>query len=613
MINLIIDYFKPKKNVQEVDLVLVDIKKTLVSRIIECVKKKIDDPDLKYIAISYRWGELNEQQVITPDYIAHITSFHLSDLTYLCQYIKRDSDLCNINFLWIDAISVDQYNHEENKKMTILKMNQIYQKATYILAVPDLHLRYLKKNMANKEILNLIKDKYKKTIYKEIANMIHFSSSHSTNNNTKRSIMDSSKHTNNNDNNNTNNDNDNDDDDPYSFIQELKMEMKESDKENEENKVENKKLRIENEGLKMEMKKSKLIQEKNELKKAYQFLAYLIDDWTNRTWVISESQIAKEKYKKHGIPLKYMFISLIDPIHPFFSYHFEDDNDDQNNKTLTYEDVDDPKTLDQFIKSRFMQRPHLEMILNSNATRNEDRFHATLPLWNKYHHLIRNVSEWNITDMTSVRWKLYEMINDGDLWDKATLLYACSRNYMCILPSFVSQYNVNDLRIVEKCNYNSIIYKKFEDGLLKYISNRTKENELVQMKQLFNEYKMNSKSIWTENLTSIQFDPYRCCLSVKSNTYFIRNQGPADYCRWNSTLDKLSLKDDYEIHFAVIPYFTLAIPDPDYVHDPTLYYFGSNIQLIGNRDENKWIIMLDSVFSYTPEHICADDYTFNIY
>ncbi|CAO3638042.1 unnamed protein product [Cunninghamella blakesleeana] len=56
----------------------------------------------------------------------------------------------------------------KKKKDTILKMNQLYQNATCILAVPDLHREYLKKNTANKEILELIK-KYNHTISEEIA------------------------------------------------------------------------------------------------------------------------------------------------------------------------------------------------------------------------------------------------------------------------------------------------------------------------------------------------------------------------------------------------------------------------------------------------------------
>ncbi|CAO3638586.1 unnamed protein product [Cunninghamella blakesleeana] len=69
-----------------------------------------------------------------------------------------------------------------------------------------------------------------------------------------------------------------------------------------------------------------------------------------------------------------------------------------------------------------MQRSHLDMILNSNASRNEDRFNAILSSWNEYSHLIKNkdtISKWNITNMTLVRLKLYEIMDD--LWDKVII------------------------------------------------------------------------------------------------------------------------------------------------------------------------------------------------
>ncbi|KAI9300694.1 hypothetical protein BJ944DRAFT_272599, partial [Cunninghamella echinulata] len=116
---------------------------------IKCVKKKMNDKDLKYIAISYRWGELNEQLVKTPDYTAHITSFDFQDFIKLCYFIKTEQDLKNIQYLWIDAISINQQDYEQ-KKETILKMTDIYKRATYILAVPDLHYTYLQNNPANR-------------------------------------------------------------------------------------------------------------------------------------------------------------------------------------------------------------------------------------------------------------------------------------------------------------------------------------------------------------------------------------------------------------------------------------------------------------------------------
>ncbi|CAO3638502.1 unnamed protein product [Cunninghamella blakesleeana] len=247
--------------------------------------------DLKYVAIPYRWGELDEQLVETPDYTAHITSFDLYHLNVICLCIKREPDLKNIPYLWIDAISVDQQKHRKKKEI-ILKMNQIYKNATYIVAVPDLHKRYLEKNTVYKEIVNLMV-KYRNAIYNEL-----FHDEHSPTNDIKCPTI-------------------------ANYAQQ----------------------HVDNN-----------------------------DDWSNRAWVISEYFIAKEKYEKHKTPLKYMFTSLLWIGTPFFSYHFNNgDNDNKKNGSiLHHEDAIDCKTFHQFVKSRFMQRSHLEMILNSNATRNED-------------------------------------------------------------------------------------------------------------------------------------------------------------------------------------------------------------------------------------------------
>lgn len=65
-------------------------------------------------------GELQEQLVKMPNYIAHIKSFDLRDLSYLCSCIQTEPDLEGISYLWVDAISVDQYYNDERKKETIL-------------------------------------------------------------------------------------------------------------------------------------------------------------------------------------------------------------------------------------------------------------------------------------------------------------------------------------------------------------------------------------------------------------------------------------------------------------------------------------------------------------
>ncbi|CAO3637998.1 unnamed protein product [Cunninghamella blakesleeana] len=542
------------------------------------------DSDLNYIAISYRWGELNEQQLQTPDYTAHITSFHLDDLKTLCDLLKFDPDLKHIHYLWIDAISIDQYDVVRKKK-TILKMNQIYKKATYILAIPDLHLEYLSKNSANSEVLKLIRFDFWEIIHSEIFNVKHTSPNDSINNDMNGVITDttSQMHLNN--------------------VKEFQ------------------KLKMENETLKLKIKD----QEENKLKKAYQFLAYLIEDWSNRAWVISEYHIAKEKYMKYGTPLKYWFMSLM-VCNPFFSYRFDDDDhrhhhdqqkctwyNENDDEMLTTDDVIDSITFNQFVRSRFMQRSHLEMVMNSYASRNEDRFHAILPSWNEHKHLTKNVSEWKITDMTSVRLKLYEIMDN--LWEKAALLYACapkSNDKTFILPSFATRYYSTDLRITEKCNTNDAVYEDFEKIKLKDINYFVEEKEISQLKLLLNEYKTNSKPMWIENLINIQLDQHHRWLSVKTNSYFITNKLPYRYRNKKSLQNSLLLNDkEDEFHFVFIPFFTSNIPD--YIDHPLFYDEDSCIFLVGNRDKNKWALIHGSSNEFESDQFCSDTYTFNIY
>ncbi|ORZ07403.1 hypothetical protein BCR42DRAFT_153133 [Absidia repens] len=137
-------------------VVLVDIKKA-ASKTIHCVEKPLAD-DTAFVALSYRWGELREQSVNTNlGYLATITSFKLRHFYKLCKMMTREPDLKSIDYVWVDAICVDQNNYER-RKATIHQMSTIYEKAKYILAVPDLHLQHLiNVSQANNEIQQHLK------------------------------------------------------------------------------------------------------------------------------------------------------------------------------------------------------------------------------------------------------------------------------------------------------------------------------------------------------------------------------------------------------------------------------------------------------------------------
>ncbi|CAO3651630.1 unnamed protein product [Cunninghamella blakesleeana] len=493
------------------------------------------DSDLKYISISYRWGEVPEQLVKTPDYTAHVTSFFLNHLVWLCLFIKNEPDLKDIPYIWIDAISVDQQNHNK-KKETILKMNQIYEKASYILAVPDLHRGYLWNNTANYEMINLIK-KYRDIIHHDIYNNTYSSTIIDS------PIDDSIQHMNNDAHNYYSSS-------YYYSTTPYLIHPKEMNGNNE---------------LRKERKEMKLKKEsKEELKKAYQFLAYLLHDWSNRAWVISEYQIAKLKYRQHGTPLKYIFLSLLSTDElfsnmPFFTYTFTDQLDRRSTRNggqyLSYYTVDNSVKMIRFLELTFTERPHLDMLLRSKASRNEDRFYAILPSWNKYNHFIENkstISNWVITDMLSVKLKLYEMMEKNDLWNKARLLlYGSIHIGKPILPSFATYHN-SDL-IFSEIDYTDLAYH----DLIEYLSEFKKD-----AKQYIDDYNIKHGTIFKQNLIDIQYHQQMCFLSVKTNSYFLFNTLSLSSIGFSKEdLLNYSLQENGNLRLIYIPYFTYAIPE----------------------------------------------------
>ncbi|CAO3649499.1 unnamed protein product [Cunninghamella blakesleeana] len=578
------------------------------NNVVVCVKKNMYDKELKYIAVSYRWGELNEQLVKTPDYTAHITSFSVDDLKDLCHLITGEPHLSKIPYLWIDAISVNQHDHM-NKKSTILKMSEIYKRANYILAVPDLHKSYLIKNPANQEIFYLIQQ-FRQVIYNDIHQIQQL----------KKPLLSSSSSA------------------TTRVVSSIKKKLK---------------------GSSSTTTSSKNKENNEEIKRVYQFLAFLIDDWSNRAWVISEYQIAKEKQQKMGTPIKYIFISLLYLENyfnelTFFSYSFDDhhlnekidDQEDRKGKILrtNYESVDSSSKLIQYFKTRFTKRHHLHMILNSNATRNEDRFNAILPSWEKYRHFIQDkntISEWKITNMVSVRLKIYELMSDDVLetWNKARLLYACSMrqgssSYIPLLPTFASQYDHDRLYLFELENplyalgrYTSILcgaelLKKGEKGV----------SEVKTMLQ--NHIKETKKYIYKRNLGAIKLIPinqlqnhpivkrhdhllrqahqiqqsyhhhkqflsydnqYPYFLSVHVLVYFIVDMKCNYSQEFLSSIFSFPTNNNSEttptiaeqLTFVYIPFFIFDFPQYQYV--PPIECTG--ITLLGSMVHNKWIIV----------------------
>ncbi|KAI8338694.1 hypothetical protein BC941DRAFT_501817 [Chlamydoabsidia padenii] len=437
-------------------IILVDIKKAAEQRRIECVKKQLyycdsndddednDDEDFSYVALSYRWGELGEQLIAAgDDYQAHITSFQLLHFYDLCKSIMQEPDMVDINYVWVDAICVDQRNRER-RKATIYRMNDIYKCASWIIAVPDLHSFYLSiSTTANNEMMNIVK-KHRVYLY----HLLRGGPSYRVLTELDEAWMDDIGLP-------------KDDKLRHDLTGYTNLTVEEMMKLNledhgsvmnymvstlftnpnlsfmqQQQQQNNDDTQLLLRHFIMEFRKDEwkrlINQRQEEIVQAVGFLQSLMEDWSNRTWVISEYHIAK---KKTGV-MKFWFTQLGCPELqglPFFEFDFKALVDRAPSPREFVSD-DHPFTRKVLYKTRrfhgsmrrrLIKRSFLEMMLETKASKDEDRFHSILPLTPKYKHYImdRNtIASWGITDLLSVRMKLLEWV---DTRDQLNILISC--------------------------------------------------------------------------------------------------------------------------------------------------------------------------------------------
>ncbi|CAO3601272.1 unnamed protein product [Absidia cylindrospora] len=414
-------------------------------RMIHCVKKSLeeDHETLSFVALSYRWGELQEKLVDTQcGYLASITSFALDDFYDLCQLIIKEPDLKSIQYVWVDAICVDQTN-DEQRKATIHHMSNIYEKATYILAVPDLHQQHLKHvSHANADVLNTLHD-YDDYIYHLIQGNTKELVALDTqflddldvpNDPTLRRLLTTYTH--------CFMDGFMNQCLPYHLDVEMLVEqlydISHADVAQTthadsyasfENNVfcgENKEVppmhwrmclawrgEVDEEGAPCLPWKTHIIKRNNAIRHVMQWLQDLVRDWSTRVWVISEFHLAKTKNN-----LKYWFTGLTSQWMaglPFFTFDFKSTPANAASGIVG-------KTAPIYLQfhetmtSQLITQGFFEKMLNSKA---KDRFYAILPQ-SKYKDNINQVADWHIHTMLSVKLKLFEIM---DTKDKLTLLF----------------------------------------------------------------------------------------------------------------------------------------------------------------------------------------------
>ncbi|ORY99634.1 hypothetical protein BCR42DRAFT_430127 [Absidia repens] len=214
--------------------------------------------------------------------------------------------------------------------------------------------------------------------------------------------------------------------------------------------------------------KARVLERSSSIRHSMEFLTDLLLDWSSRVWVISEFNIAKKKNN-----LKYWFTQLSFPYDDedhlahsykykeyadnaevtFFKFDFHDDAsscfDDMIMNTPYYANQEEAimtraKTSNPiYIRFHYTmirqlrQQTFLDMMLNSKASKNEDRFYSVLPL-SEYHKSKSEVSHWNIYNMVSVKLKLYDIMNTKD--KMALLFWSGDQNATNrgLLPTFAT-------------------------------------------------------------------------------------------------------------------------------------------------------------------------------
>ncbi|ORY99641.1 hypothetical protein BCR42DRAFT_457481 [Absidia repens] len=500
-------------------VVLIDIEKAANNKVIHCVKKPLEEEDLKFVALSYRLGELHETLIDTGiGYTASITSFHLNDFYQLCFMMTSESELKHIKYVWVDAICVDQ--RPTKRKATIYQMNNIYDRAAYILAVPDLHLAYLRGISIKNDDAIEGSTKYSNDIYHlihqnrdqivkaeegflndaqvpkeppELRQLLleftdHFAYSFMyherhqklycpvqaldhicettqahrhhwqtwTKRHSNRVFGLHSCH------------------DPICPIELVRSYNLHSGTEKDEWQVS------------ASQWKSKVIHRSTAIRQSMEFLTDLVKDWSSRVWVVSEYNIAKKKNN-----LKYWFIQLasthddnivfrcLNEEFTFFKFDLDDDTFPDLTMMQYYKENQHQSRIDRLrstnpVYKRFHytlirhlnQQTFLEMLLRSKASRNEDRFYSILPL-SKYADKITEVSRWGIHSMLSVKLKLYDIMNIED--KLILLLWSSNKDAIIhgILPTFATSTLPLDfngrqlLHLAYKGYFNFDLYNPF--------------------------------------------------------------------------------------------------------------------------------------------------------
>ncbi|CAO3601445.1 unnamed protein product [Absidia cylindrospora] len=448
-------------------VVLVDIEKAAKDKEIHCVETPLEG-NVSFVALSYRWGELEEETVATKaGYVATVKSFSMYDFYELCRMMAKEPDLQSIKYVWVDALCVDQSN-DERRKATIYQMTNIYERAAYIVAVPDLHQQHLKQtSQANHQItmginyysaylyslihgdtktlalldylfLDCIGVPHDPTIRQHVAKYTNYfvedhtfglkwngqltqilhgytasQSYHEMENPLKTGICGGETYF-----------------DGFHRCHHVFCPL--------EYDVDDKPPADKQEIPLPLPWKAQVMARNMAIRQAMLYFQDVINDWSTRVWVISEYNIAKKKNN-----LKYWFIGLdTEEMYDltFFKFNFDDTDTfsavrnarPQRGTALSLHQIFHVNMIDQLNAQTFFQ-----MMLTSKASRHEDRFYAIFPE-SKYKNHISQVALSEIHTLLSVKLTLYEMMDTKDKLELLYLLGHSNSNVFKEIPTFAT-------------------------------------------------------------------------------------------------------------------------------------------------------------------------------
>ncbi|ORZ07408.1 hypothetical protein BCR42DRAFT_426211 [Absidia repens] len=257
------------------------------------------------------------------------------------------------------------------------------------------------------------------------------------------------------------------------------------------------------------------------------------------------------------------------------------------------------------------------MILKSKASKNEDRFYAVMPQSEYKNDLLTSkhlVGQWNISTITSVKLKLYEIMN---ISDKLNLLFWSgnnkSSNVGLILPTFATSTLAldasTDCLTAHPCNFDldnpSTIMLHHQTTTDDKKKKKTQEQSYLNLKPL--EY----YTLGSMGYSYVHTDDniYYCDDKVR------RDKIPLYTC--HQIIDLHAHMDlEAQVNIVAIPSFEAKFLSRNFDDTPK----DCCIFLFGNPVKNKWILdyrrfVFDLELPGAWVHHRIDDYStgFNIY